>query len=121
MKAVILFKSSLLCIALASCATTEYLESSQPIEPLAEAFAEPEDKQIVIEEPEVIFLSSDGIKDEKTLKNGDAVVKNFQDKLILPEYTDGRMKAWYYKSTKRCCRKSIENRRTQRRKHKRRL
>ena len=69
MKAVILFISSLLCIALASCATTtEYVESSQPIEPLAAAFAEPEQKQIVIEEPEVIFVSSDESKDEKSLK-----------------------------------------------------
>ncbi len=98
MKAVILFISSLLCIALASCATTtEYVESSQPIEPLAAAFAEPEQKQIVIEEPEVIFVSSDESKDEKSLKDGEAVAKNYQDKLILPEYADGRMKAWYYK------------------------
>ena len=53
---------------------------------------------VFIEPPEVRYVDDGAKTSSKTLKSGDAVKQHVQDKTIIPEYSEGHLKAWYYKA-----------------------
>lgn len=110
--------SIFLVINIISCTTTEDLEknknneiSSAQDEELIESGDMTDEEFLVHEEmkevdvksavvflepPETRYITSD-VAREEVLKDSAALKKYLSDKTILPEYSEGKLKAWYYK------------------------
>ena len=100
MKKEIVFCLSLLCtLVFNACASTVVTNDSNEQEDYKAEDAEPKTVFVYIEAPQVEYSETaddeDGFYEE--LEGTDALKQNLNDRIVVPEYTQGRLKGWVYR------------------------
>ncbi len=89
-----------------SCKTVDFEEELEQVENGVSidvySDKEPEIKEIIkfVDSPEIITteVSTELIEESRVVLEGvEAVNKNYEDKIVIPEYKEGRLKGWLYR------------------------